>query len=127
MAAPGAPEVAAVQEGRPRDEPASGEEQLTIFYAGRVVVIDRCTPAKAAELIRHAAAAHGGAREPPALVDVPIARKASLQRFLSKRKDRATALARAPHGVSTEEEPPAKKVKAATEERRQDWLALGSV
>ncbi|KAG8097105.1 hypothetical protein GUJ93_ZPchr0013g34669 [Zizania palustris] len=128
--APRAPDVAAVQEGRPSDEPASGEEkQLTIFYAGRVLVIDRCTPAKAAELIRHAAAAHIGALEQPVLVDVPMARKASVQRFLSKRKHRATtpALPRAPYSGFMEEEPRAKKVKSAAGKRRQDWLALGSV
>ncbi|KAG8073702.1 hypothetical protein GUJ93_ZPchr0006g41554 [Zizania palustris] len=121
-----APDVAAVQERRP-SEPENGEQQLTIFYAGRVVVVDRCTPAKAAELIRYAAAAQSSAPEPPqpALVDMPIARKASLQRFLSKRKDRATAFARA---TAEDEAPPAKKAKAdAAEERRQDWLALGSL
>ncbi|KAL5217169.1 hypothetical protein ABZP36_017853 [Zizania latifolia] len=122
--APGSPDVAAVQEQRP-SEPANGEQQLTIFYSGRVVVVDRCTPAKAAELIRYAAAAQSSAPEPPpALVDMPIARKASLQRFLSKRKDRATAFARA---TAEDEAPPAKKAKAAAEERRQDWLALGSL
>ncbi|XP_040378401.1 protein TIFY 11a-like [Oryza brachyantha] len=113
--------AAAVQE--PRCEPAAGrEQQFTIFYDGRVVVIDRCAPATAADLIRYAAAAQGTAPEAPApaLVDMPIARKASLQRFLAKRKDRATDNARPSYG------PPAKKAKAP-EEKRDDWLALGSL
>ncbi|KAF0891313.1 hypothetical protein E2562_009486 [Oryza meyeriana var. granulata] len=122
MAATAPVHAAAVQE----PEPAGGEQQFTMFYAGRVVVIDRCTPSMAAELIRYASAAQSSAPEPPALVDMPIARKASLQRFLAKRKDRSTASARSPYGrPAAEEQPPAKKEKA--EERREDWLALGSL
>uniref|UniRef100_A0A0E0K9N5 Protein TIFY n=1 Tax=Oryza punctata TaxID=4537 RepID=A0A0E0K9N5_ORYPU len=111
----------------PGCEADGGEQQFTIFYAGKVVVIDRCTPAMAAELMRYASAAQSSAapEAPPALVDMPIARKASLQRFLAKRK--ATASARSPYGLAaaSEDQPPAKKAKAV--ERPEDWLALGSL
>ncbi|KQK23311.1 hypothetical protein BRADI_1g72610v3 [Brachypodium distachyon] len=112
---------------------ADGAQQLTIFYGGRVVVIDGCTPARAAELIRYAAAVAAPAPA-PAPVDMPIARKASLQRFLSKRKDRGAAVAVAaavvpPYGLLEEEAveppfPPAKKGKAGA---ASSWLALGSL
>ncbi|KAL6867729.1 hypothetical protein ACP4OV_015753 [Aristida adscensionis] len=104
-------------------------QQLTIFYGGRVVVLDGCPPEKAAELIRLAAAAQ--APREPALVDMPIARKASLRRFLAKRKDRAAAAAAAgePEPEAEPAEPPAKKgkVDAGGEEGASTWLALGSM
>uniref|UniRef100_A0ACD5WE99 Uncharacterized protein n=1 Tax=Avena sativa TaxID=4498 RepID=A0ACD5WE99_AVESA len=105
----------AVQE--PDGPPANGAQQLTIFYGGRVVVLDGCTPARASELILYATA---GAAPTP--VDIPIARKVSLKRFLSKRKDRPVP------GVGRWEEetaapPPAKKGKTEA----SSWLALGSL
>jgi jasmonate ZIM domain-containing protein len=133
---------AAAQAPAPSPSPADGaaQQQLTIFYGGRVVVLDACTPARAAELIRYAAATSQGAPElAPApspvdipiarkasLVDIPIARKASLQRFLSRRKDRsATAVdVEAPPHSPREGAvpPPAKKSKTDA-----SWLALGSL
>uniref|UniRef100_A0A453IXF8 Protein TIFY n=3 Tax=Aegilops tauschii TaxID=37682 RepID=A0A453IXF8_AEGTS len=116
--------------------PAGGAQQLTIFYGGRVVVLDGCTPARAAELIRFAAASQGApvVQPPaPAFVDMPIARKASLQRFLSKRKDRSAGAAPAPapapapevppYAHHEEEAPPKKKDKTEA----SSWLALGSL
>lgn len=89
-------------------------QQLTIFYGGTAVVLDGCTPERAAQLVGLAAAAPA-----PALVGTPIARNASLRRFLSKRKDRAAA--------DPESEPPAKKGKMPelTREDAGCWLALG--
>uniref|UniRef100_A0A0D9Z2Z2 Protein TIFY n=1 Tax=Oryza glumipatula TaxID=40148 RepID=A0A0D9Z2Z2_9ORYZ len=132
MAAAAAAAAAPVVQ-EPGCEVDGGGQQFTIFYAGKVVVIDRCTPAMAAELMRFASAAQGGGggapEAPPALVDMPIARKASLKRFLAKRKA-TPASARSSYVVraaaAEEEQPPAKKAKAAVE-RREDWLALGSL
>jgi jasmonate ZIM domain-containing protein len=118
--------VGALQE--PDGPPADGAQQLTIFYGGRVVVLDGCTPAGAAELIRYAAAAATPPAAAPAtaLVDIPIARKASLQRFLSKRKDRSvTALEGPPYSRPEEAAPPPPAKKRKTE--ASSWLALGSL
>lgn len=115
--------------------PADGAQQLTIFYGGRVVVLDGCTPTKAAELIRFAAAAASQgapavqAQAPapapaPAFVDMPLARKASLQRFLSKRKDRS-APEGPPYAHREEAPPPPPAKKGKTE--ASSWLALGSL
>jgi jasmonate ZIM domain-containing protein len=133
---------AAAQAPAPAPSPADGAaQQLTIFYGGRVVVLDACTPARAAELIRYAAATSQGAPElapapspvdlPTArkasLVDIPIARKASLQRFLSRRKDRsapAVDVKAPPHSPREGAvPPPAKKIKTGA----SSWLALGSL
>ena len=81
-----------------------------------MVVLDGCTPARAAELIRYAAAAASPPVPSPA-VDIPIARKASLQRFLSKRKDRS---------VGRWEETAAPEAKKKGKTGPSCWLALGS-
>ncbi|CAL4933202.1 unnamed protein product [Urochloa decumbens] len=74
--------------------------QLTIVYGGRALVVLDDVPAdKVADLLRLAAsAAPGGAttREPQPSADMPVARKASLQRFMEKRRGRAAAR-RAPY------------------------------
>ncbi|RCV46268.1 hypothetical protein SETIT_9G518100v2 [Setaria italica] len=111
-------------------------QQLTMFYGGRVVVLDACPPEKAAELIRLAAAAQGApAPEAPALVDMPIARKASLRRFLAKRKNRSSSTSsaagydRQDDEEPEQQQPAAKKGKVvATREEASlssSWLALG--
>ncbi|KAK1652528.1 hypothetical protein QYE76_070333 [Lolium multiflorum] len=107
----------------PDGPPADGAQQLTIFYGGRVVVLDGCTPAGAAELIRYAAAAATPPAAAPAtaLVDIPIARKASLQRFLSKRK----GLDGPPYSRPQEAAPPPPAKKRKTE--ASSWLTLGSL
>lgn len=111
---------------------ASAPQQLTIFYGGRVVVLDACPPDKAAELIRLAVAAAQGPQPPEqALVDMPIARKASLRRFLAKRKDRSSASSPAYDDRQDDEPPAPKKGKMAAaatrEEPSSSWLALGSL
>ncbi|CAN6299558.1 unnamed protein product [Urochloa humidicola] len=68
--------------------------QMTIVYGERVLVLDAVPADKAAGLLRLAAAA---AAEPQtgAAADLllPVARKASLQRFMEKRKVRVAARA----------------------------------
>ncbi|PAN47457.1 hypothetical protein GQ55_9G305100 [Panicum hallii var. hallii] len=67
---------------------------LTIAYGGRVLVLDDVPADKAAKLLRLAAtAARGGTVESQRIAadDLPVARKASLQRFMEKRRGRAAA------------------------------------
>ncbi|TVU30924.1 hypothetical protein EJB05_22577, partial [Eragrostis curvula] len=66
--------------------------QLTIFYGGQVVVLDDVPADKAAQVYRLAAAAKEAVL-PVAGGDLPVARKASLQRFMEKRRGRVAARA----------------------------------
>ncbi|XP_017232970.1 protein TIFY 10A isoform X2 [Daucus carota subsp. sativus] len=92
--------------------------QMTIFYAGQVLVVDNLPAANAKEVMQLASKYNNankaadnfcGTSKPSASAtiqardnqaqppdsDLPIARRASLHRFLEKRKDRASA--RAPY------------------------------
>ncbi|VAI72713.1 unnamed protein product [Triticum turgidum subsp. durum] len=74
--------------------PAPASAQMTIFYSGQVLVLDEVPADRAAELLR-AAAVSGTPRGSCAAADgdLPMARKASLQRFMEKRKGRLAARA----------------------------------
>ncbi|KAM3188857.1 hypothetical protein ACQJBY_067668 [Aegilops geniculata] len=74
--------------------PAPEHAHMTIFYGGRVLVLDEVPADRAAELLR-VAAVSGTARGSceAAEGDLPMARKASLQRFMQKRKGRLAARA----------------------------------
>ncbi|KQJ96454.1 protein TIFY 11e [Brachypodium distachyon] len=76
---------------------AAAHAQMTIFYGGRVLVLDEFPADRAEELLRVAAAA--GAARGSGGADLPMARKASLQRFMEKRKGRrAVPYSRRPGG-----------------------------
>ncbi|TKV93832.1 hypothetical protein SEVIR_9G254900v4 [Setaria viridis] len=77
-----------VGEGAAEATPAPTRARLTIMHGGRVLVFDDVTADRAAELVRVAAGQQvilGGSRTTD---DVPVARKASLRRFMEKRRDR---------------------------------------
>ncbi|KAK1263723.1 Protein TIFY 10A [Acorus gramineus] len=135
--------------------------QMTIFYAGRVIVFDNFTAEKAKKVMDLASKTTNNnnnsnnnnvssAQSAPApaaplhglrdhldvpsraiasgdylfyflffLSHLPIARKASLHRFLEKRKDRITS--KAPYQTSSPSVPPPTKL-----EEKKPWLGLAS-
>ncbi|KAJ1697625.1 hypothetical protein LUZ63_006137 [Rhynchospora breviuscula] len=116
------------------------KSQLTIFYGGKVLVFDNFPAEKAKDLMSMATkgTANSQVERPndtpapvpapapvqrpshPTVSDLPIARKASLHRFLEKRKDRLNA--RAPYQASTSPEKPS----LHKEGESQPWLGLGA-
>ncbi|KAG2538276.1 hypothetical protein PVAP13_9NG406414 [Panicum virgatum] len=72
-------------------EPGPAPRQLTISYGGRVVVLEDVPADRAAELLRGAAPRISNTAQGAAPRDLPVARKASLQRFMEKRRGRAAA------------------------------------
>lgn len=81
-----------------QEEPETAA-QLIIVYGGRALVLDDVAADKAADLLRLAAAAARGGTEQPlcSLADLPVTRKASLQRFMEKRKARVAAVRTEPY------------------------------
>ncbi|KAF8723329.1 hypothetical protein HU200_021851 [Digitaria exilis] len=72
--------------------------QLTIVYGGRALVLDDVPAERVAELLRFAAAGGcTGQLISSSAADLPVARKASLQRFMEKRKGRAAAARAEPY------------------------------
>ncbi|CAN6305306.1 unnamed protein product [Urochloa humidicola] len=108
---------------------------LTIMYEGRVLVFGDFPADKAEELMRLAGSRSSAAtaqnkgeqavQEKGALPDLPIARKASLQRFLQKRKHRIGATE--PYNKVTAASPvpvPEKKEFAGSGKPAASWLGL---
>lgn len=93
------------------DLPQAAPAQLTIVYGGRVLVLADVPADKAAGLLRLAAGAAAERAETEATgakrrdhvsggsagADLPVARKASLQRFMEKRKARVAAARTEPY------------------------------
>ncbi|GKC37561.1 ZIM-domain protein 5 [Tanacetum coccineum] len=79
--------------------------RMTIFYGGQVIVLDNFPADKALEIMNMLS----GTQTASSFVasDLPIARKASLARFLEKRKERITA--RAPYQQQQGTSPPSKQ------------------
>ncbi|EAY78343.1 hypothetical protein OsI_33431 [Oryza sativa Indica Group] len=107
--------------------PSAGTAPLTIFYDGRMVVVDDVPAEKAAELMRLA----GSACSPPqpahaaALPEMPIARKASLQRFLQKRKHRITTTSEPYKKAAVASPAPEKSFAVApVKDEPATWLGL---
>ncbi|KQJ96460.1 protein TIFY 11d isoform X1 [Brachypodium distachyon] len=105
---------------------------LTMFYDGRVVVFEDFPADKAMKLMQLAGSVSSSSSspeapaadkspdpEPGALSDLPLARKASLQRFLHKRKHRQVATAdHRPYQKPVASPPPKDHDHPST------WLAL---
>ncbi|KAM0826824.1 hypothetical protein ACQ4PT_068612 [Festuca glaucescens] len=129
----------AVDKGRILEAPTGNQDareeyahQLTIFYGGKVVVVDNFPSTEVKALLQMANAAGDGAvgkagsavpqsLPGPAdinLPDLPIARRNSLHRFLEKRKGRITA--KAPYQANSSSAAPSKKANGDN-----SWLGLG--
>ncbi|KAM0952489.1 putative transcription factor TIFY family [Dioscorea sansibarensis] len=105
---------------------------LTIIYNGKVLVFDNFPAAKAKDLLQMANKGSIGAQtnnipatstvqNTPNSSGVPIARRASLHRFLEKRKERINS--KAPYQVEDDE-------SLASKSKLKDgdsWLGLGSI
>ncbi|CAL9138826.1 unnamed protein product [Musa acuminata var. zebrina] len=117
------PSLAAVAEDASEQE----RNQLTIFYGGKVMVFDNFPAKKAKDLLQLASKGSSTAQKSGHLSRtvqlnlsyLPIARNASLQRFLEKRKDRISA--RAPYHVTASPE----TVNPVKQEKSGSWLGLG--
>ncbi|KAF8720600.1 hypothetical protein HU200_023669 [Digitaria exilis] len=68
-----------------REETVAATAQLTVMYGGRVLVFDDVAADKAAAVMRVAQQADVLDGQP---ADLQVARKASLQRLMEKRRDR---------------------------------------
>uniref|UniRef100_A0A0E0K9N7 Protein TIFY n=1 Tax=Oryza punctata TaxID=4537 RepID=A0A0E0K9N7_ORYPU len=121
---PGAEVVEEEERREVEEEAGPATAPLTIFYGGRVVVFEDFPADKAAEVMRMASsemAAPAAPREGAALADMPIMRKASLQRFFAKRKDRLAATA--PYARPS---PAETKPSEPEEKKPTSWLGLAA-
>lgn len=114
--------------------------QLTIFYGGTVVVFDdfpaektdelmqlagSCNLPAASDVSAAAAVVFQNALGQPCLPDMPIARKASLQRFLEKRKNRLAE--RDPYQVASASAEAVKESSKPVKEGGAPWLGVNSM
>ncbi|KAL6867229.1 hypothetical protein ACP4OV_015253 [Aristida adscensionis] len=130
-----------LKDAQERKEPETAP--LTIFYGGRMLVFDDFPAEKAEEIMQlagssscnvdpaaaaAAAVSQNALGQPPSLPDMPIARKASLQRFLEKRKSRLTA--GDPYPAPTPSPSPAaasESTKPVKKEEDAPWLGVNSM
>ncbi|KAM3063054.1 hypothetical protein ACUV84_006021 [Puccinellia chinampoensis] len=114
--------------------------QLTIFYGGKTIVFDDFPADKAGELMQLAASfaapatsddagaelvGQNAALAQPFLSDMPVARKASLQRFLVKRKSRLAAADPYPVPLMAPARA-AKETRRPAEDGGAPWLGFNS-
>ncbi|GJV71813.1 TIFY 10A-like protein [Tanacetum coccineum] len=109
-----------------QQQPPAAKQPMTIFYNGQVVVFNDLSPEKVEEIMKIAQSGAAAQKKPVVKIeecsknvivansDLPIARKASLARFLEKRKDRITA--RSPYQVQ----------ESSKQEDSKSWLGLGA-
>ncbi|KAF3623880.1 putative polygalacturonase-like [Capsicum annuum] len=143
-------------QGATKAESSIDKSQMTIFYAGQVIVFNDFPADKAKEIMLMASNNANNTQNPinkqaestvdlvtpavnivppslantsiqehqmtsqPIVSDLPIARRASLTRFLEKRKDRLTA--KVPYQTST----PHKHTANPKKEENKAWLGLGA-
>ncbi|XP_065865062.1 protein TIFY 11d [Euphorbia lathyris] len=93
--------------------------QMTIFYAGKVIVFDDIPAEKAKEIM---AFANTAPAQELNFLDLPIARRASLQRFFEKRRDRVTA--RAPYLIQGSGSRSRSRSRAGKGEESCPWIDL---
>jgi jasmonate ZIM domain-containing protein len=118
---PGADVVSDETVPTPTPAPAPASAKLTIVYGGRVLVFDDVRADRAAEVMRVAARQD----MPPGglAADLQVARKATLQRVMEKRRDRLRT--RAPYAPARAS-PAAPAVPKEQREKDADkWLRLG--
>ncbi|CAL4941633.1 unnamed protein product [Urochloa decumbens] len=116
-----APDVVVREEAAGAPAPPE-QAQLTIMYAGHVLVFDDVPADRAAALMRVAASQQVVVTGETKDKDMPVARKASLQRFMEKRRDRFAA--HAPYDADGRPSL-ASSNKRQQEEDASVWLGLG--
>ncbi|CAD6212513.1 unnamed protein product [Miscanthus lutarioriparius] len=116
---PGADVVSDETVPTPTPAPAPASAKLTIVYGGRVLVFDDVRADRAAEVMRVAARQD----MPGGLADLQVARKATLQRVMEKRRDRLRALA--PYAPARAPAATAAVPKEQWEKDADKWLRLG--
>jgi len=129
-----------VRASHQRMGPEPDRAPLTIFYGGRTLVFDDFPADKARELMQLAGsfgappapdadpACKNAAPGKPCLADLPIARKASLHRFLEKRKGRLAAADPYPAPLAAPGAGAAKETasKPVPEDGGKPWLGVNS-
>ncbi|VFQ62695.1 unnamed protein product [Cuscuta campestris] len=125
------------EEERAKAEPQK-KAQMTIFYGGQVIVFNDFPADKAREIMllasktmapsnKAAAPCFGNQRppQPPNVSDLPLSRRASLTRFLEKRKDRIVSMS--PYALVNQKgaNSSSSSSSKAEVERSKGWLDLG--
>ncbi|ONK61130.1 uncharacterized protein A4U43_C08F26550 [Asparagus officinalis] len=93
--------------------------QLTLFYGGKMMVFDNIRPEKAADLINLATVGSSSAKIETPEIPMPLQRRASLHRFIEKRKDRINS--KGPYQMKSS----SKIMSTSRSQEARSWLGLG--